>query len=165
MRIAVYRDAGVIVTAPRRVSIATVAEFVRTKMAWIRRAARRLETNRREWVKPEHIEQESYSACRARAAKFIRARVQAHNTEYRHAFSRISVKNMTSRWGSCSQGKNLNFHYRLLFLPLALADYVVIHELCHLEELNHSKKFWRLVSRQCPNYRALRGELRNYSLL
>lgn len=65
-----------------------------------------------------------------------------------------------SRWGSASERGNLNFNYKLLFLPLEVADYVIVHELCHLAEFNHSPAFWRLVERACPTHRALRQALR-----
>jgi len=69
---------------------------------------------------------------------------------------------MISRWGSCSNKKNLNFHYRLLFLPLELADYVVVHELCHLKEMNHTARFWALVAEQIPHYKVYRRQLAGY---
>ena len=62
--------------------------------------------------------------------------------------------------GEFSKKGNLNFNYKILFLPIHLADYVVAHELCHLKELNHSSKFWQLVERSTPNWRAYRRELR-----
>jgi predicted metal-dependent hydrolase len=65
-----------------------------------------------------------------------------------------------SRWGSCSRKKNLNFNYKLIQLPLELADYIVVHELCHLQEFNHGQGFWNLVGETIPDYKARRDELR-----
>ncbi len=164
VRISVSCEAGVIVTAPRRLSIGTVEEFVQAKMMWIRHTLSRLQSNRRDWITPEHVKQESFAACRSRAAKFIRERVAVFNAHYKFSHRRISVKSMTSRWGSCSKNGNLNFHYRLLFLPIELADYVVVHELCHLREMNHSRKFWALVIQTIPDYRESRNAIKSYSL-
>ena len=68
-------------------------------------------------------------------------------------FRKIFVKNQKTRWGSCSKNGNLNFNYRLAKLNLDLVDYIIVHELCHLVEFNHSPNFWRLVSQYCPNYK------------
>jgi hypothetical protein len=64
------------------------------------------------------------------------------------------------RWGSCSKKGNLNFNYKIALLPQRHSDYVIVHELCHLREFNHSKKFWDLVEQAVPNHRALRTELK-----
>ena len=75
----------------------------------------------------------------------------------------MSIRKQKSRWGSASKRSgNLNFNYRIAFLPPALADLLVVHELCHLIEANHSKRFWAQVSRAIPEYQALRRELRRY---
>ena len=164
VRIAVGAD-GVVVTAPQRVPARLVAQFVAEKSAWIHSARQRLRQNRRDWLAPAHVRQTNYAACRERARKFIRERVCLYNTYYQLVFRRIGIKRAASRWGSCSKQGNLNFHYRLLFLPIELADYVIVHELCHLKEMNHSNKFWRLVAERCPNYLERRRELRTFPIL
>ncbi len=73
---------------------------------------------------------------------------------------KIGVRNQKGRWGSCSRNGSLNFNFRVVYLPPPLVDYIVVHELCHLGELNHSKKFWSLVSQAVPDYRLMRKKLR-----
>lgn len=68
-------------------------------------------------------------------------------------YHKIHIKDQKSRWGSCSGKGNLNFNWRLIMVPDAVLDYVVIHELCHLVHMNHSQDFWKLVERICPSYR------------
>ncbi len=77
---------------------------------------------------------------------------------------RICIKNTLTRWGSCSSKGNLNFSYRLCLLPKHLSDYIIIHELCHLREFNHSSRFWDLVAFFAPAYAAHREELKKHSL-
>lgn len=81
------------------------------------------------------------------------------------SYNKVTVKDVTSHWGSCSAEKNLNFNYRLGMLPVALADYVIIHELCHTLEMNHSQRFWDLVEKFVPDYKARRKELKSYQFL
>lgn len=89
-------------------------------------------------------------------------RVSYWNSSYRFAYGRIAIKEQKSRWGSCSRQGNLNFNWRLLLAPLPVLDYVVVHELCHLKELNHSARFWHLVAVACPTYAANRRWLREH---
>ena len=67
-------------------------------------------------------------------------------------FSRIFIKNQKSRWGSCSSARNLNFNWRLMMAPLTVLDYVVVHEISHLKQMNHSKEFWAEVEKVLPDY-------------
>ncbi len=99
------------------------------------------------------ITQTHYHGSKARAKKIIQERLKIYNKDYNFTFARISIKDLKSRWGSCSARKNLNFHYKLLFLPIELLDYIVVHELCHLVEMNHSHRFWQLVRRTIPDYK------------
>lgn len=104
-----------------------------------------------------------YLALKEQARVFVRDRIALLNAPYGFEFNRIAIRNTRSRWGSCSKKKNLNFSYKIVLLPERLADYIVVHELCHLGELNHSPRFWALVARTFPNYKELRHELRKIS--
>ena len=94
------------------------------------------------------------------ARTLVHARIAHYNELYQVEIKRVAIKNSRSRWGSCSLGGNLNFNYRLVLLRQELADYVVVHELCHLKHFNHSADFWAEVARACPGWKALRRELK-----
>jgi predicted metal-dependent hydrolase len=102
----------------------------------------------------------NYLNHKEQARALVHARLAHFNQFYNFPLRKIFIKNHKSRWGSCSQKGNLNFNYQILFLPPHLADYVVVHELCHLREFNHSPAFWALMSQALPDCRTLRGELR-----
>jgi predicted metal-dependent hydrolase len=99
------------------------------------------------------------------ARALVHKRLLYWNNHYNLTYHRVSIKNHKTRWGSCSKKGNLNFNFRLIFLPLELLDYLVVHELCHLQEFNHSENFWNLVKKTIPDYKKLRHELRNKYLL
>lgn len=100
-------------------------------------------------------------AERKKAKEIIAARVKHWAQVLDLEYKRVFVKDQRTLWGSCSGRKNLNFNWRLAAAPLEALDYVVIHELCHLREMNHSKRFWDLVRASCPDYRARRKWLRD----
>ncbi|MSU73534.1 M48 family peptidase [Candidatus Kaiserbacteria bacterium] len=79
---------------------------------------------------------------------------------YGLTYKKISVRAQKSRWGSCSRAGNLSFNYKIAALPPHIADYIIVHELCHLAEMNHSSRFWALVARLIPSHKNLRRELR-----
>lgn len=91
---------------------------------------------------------------------FFRSRVDVFAPLLGVSYGRVSVKDQRSLWASCSQEGNLNFSWRLLLAPDAVLDYIVVHELAHRIEMNHSRRFWSVVERLCPEHRSHRRWLR-----
>lgn len=108
------------------------------------------------------VQQTNFLAAKARAKKLARDKVKifAPILGVEKKIGRISIKDLRSRWGSCSSQGNLNFHYKLILIPEELADYIVVHELAHLLELNHSHRFWSLVKDVIPDYKKKTLQLR-----
>ncbi|MDE7353337.1 MAG: M48 family metallopeptidase [Acetatifactor sp.] len=77
-------------------------------------------------------------------------------------YTSVTVRDQKTRWGSCSSRGTLSFNYRLIFAPPGILDYVVVHELCHLTHMNHSKDFWDMVARVMPDYRVRKQWLRDH---
>ena len=92
------------------------------------------------------------------------SRLAHFNAAYGFQIKRVAIRNTRSRWGSASQKGNLNFTYRILYLPPHLSDYIIVHELAHLGAFNHSKEFWALVERALPDWKRLRKELNTFAL-
>jgi predicted metal-dependent hydrolase len=93
---------------------------------------------------------------RKKAEEAIRDRLDHFNQHYGFTFRRVAFKDLKSRWGSCSRAGNLNFNWRLVMAPIEVIDSVVVHELCHLKEMNHSHQFWALVEQTIPDYKQYR---------
>lgn len=160
LRLAVYQGGQFIVTAPARLSLGFIERFIVQKSAWV------LEKIDRQTLLPPPVRHKSSRAdflkYKAVARKIAKDRMQYFNTFYNFSWKRVSIKNQRTRWGSCSKQGNINFNYKIALLPPPQADYVVVHEMCHLAEMNHSKKFWQLVARTVPNYMQLRKELKKF---
>jgi predicted metal-dependent hydrolase len=111
---------------------------------------------------------EEYKKYKEEARRIVLEKLDFWQKFYREIFQidlnfkRVCIKNSKTRWGSCSSKKNLNFSYKVVFLNEEERDYLIIHELCHLQEMNHSLNFWKLVSLGCKNYASLRGRLRKW---
>ncbi len=163
VRLAVYRDGRVRVVYPRCMPLREVESFVRAQSAWIARARER-------WNKRgvRHLAAYQPTELKERSAEALRRiapRVEAFAQVYGVRIKRLVIRQPATRWGSCSRQGVLMFNVRLLALPDHLVDYLIVHELAHLCEFNHSPKFWAQVARHVPNYRALRQELRTHYLL
>lgn len=157
LRLSVYCDGSVTVTAPFSFKESAVEQFIREKAKWL---LGKISFFRRLGFKPRRsFGRRDYAKYKEAARRLAGERVAHFNRLYGFSFNRINIKNQKSRWGSCSKKGNLNFNYKIALLPPALADYIVVHELCHLGEFNHSRRFWDLVARAVPDYARLRWEL------
>lgn len=99
---------------------------------------------------------------REQARAQVAARVEYFAAQLGVRHTRLTIRDTRSRWGSCSSRGGLNFSWRLILAPPPILDYVVIHELAHLRELNHSPRFWAIVAEHCPDYRARRDWLKQH---
>ncbi len=154
IRLTVSRDGLVIATKPKRAPLKLVEAFVESKRAWVEECLRKISLKKESGIAVPT--RQDYLANRYKFQRLIRERVEKLNAFYGFAYKVISVKNTKTRLGSCSRGGNLNFSYQLSAYPEEVIDYVVVHELCHLKEFNHSKRFWALVEKTVPDYRRIR---------
>ena len=164
LKIVVRDDATVMVVAPKMLPHIGIELFLQQKYAWIIKQRKRYRS-KKTLSPPQGLKQTGYTACKGRAEKFLRERVHYYNQFYGFSFSQIKARNTSTQWGSCSQDGNLSFCYKILFLPVHLAGYIVVHELCHLKEMNHGPRFWALVKDQMPDYKRRVRDLRAYSMV
>lgn len=118
------------------------------------------------WVSAPEDEEAVRAALKSvlaeRALARIRERIAVYQPKIGGTFGRVAVRDQRSRWGSCSAKHNLNFNWKLILAPQQALDYVVVHELCHLHEFNHSLRFWRLVEAQMPDYEVWKKWLKTH---
>lgn len=160
MSLQVTRDGRVVVRCPLRVSDRKAAEFVREHRDWVLSHLR--ETRERMEDVPVFTEKEMRE-YRERARRILTAKTAVWAEKMGVAYGRIAIRQQATRWGSCSTKGNLNFNWVLILLPEELQDYVVVHELAHRKEMNHSSRFWSLVEEQLPDYKARRSRLKEYA--
>ena len=158
MRVAVYADGDIIATKPYGAQLETLKKFVESKKFWL---AKKIEEKKIQIV-PELAENSRmhYLLHKLEARDLVKSKLQKWNTILGYKYKGFSIKKLKSRWGSCSSSKDLSFNYKILFLPETMQDYIVVHELCHLKELNHSKKFWALVESVIPDYQKINKVMR-----
>lgn len=117
-----------------------------------------------ERVKDIGIRDELENFYRKKARTFIQNTVDKYTEKLSVEYETLRIKNQKTLWGSCSSKNNLNFNWRLIMAPPDKAEYVIIHELCHLREPNHSPKFWRLLSDYCDNPEEKAQWLKDHSI-
>jgi predicted metal-dependent hydrolase len=160
LRITVNIDGSVRVSAPQFVSKNYIEAYVLKHFDWIHK--RQLLAKQRNIIT---VLKKDISILKVKTAHIIKEKLTFFAEQYGYTYNKVSIRDQKTRWGSCSRSGNLSFNYKIALLTPECIDYIVIHEVCHLKELNHSKKFWNLVAKACPNYLELRKELRRTHII
>jgi len=163
VRLTINCDASLVVTVPRYFfSTRQIENFLQVKAGWI---LEKIDFFKKfgKSVKIGGGKSEYKKNCEQARALVAQKIIELNRNNY-FLFNRVAIKNNKTRWGSCSKKHNLNFNYKIIYLPEHLAKYIVAHELCHLKELNHSARFWRLLGEFIPDYKKWRKELKRIVL-
>ncbi len=160
MRLAIYCDGSFVVTAPEQLDFTRIEDFIFEKAEWVLKKIRVMKKSGRSPVFARFSQRE-YEKLKEKSLYLAKNKIREYNEIYGFKYERISIRNQKSRWGSCSKKGNLNYNYKITLMPEDLADYIIVHELCHLREFNHSKNFWSLVARAIPDYRERRKKIKN----
>ena len=158
LAIQITRDGKVIVRANYKTSLKSIENFLSAKSAWIKKHLFEIENRK---VLPKFTEKE-IKELTASAREIVFLKTARFAEEIGVNYGRITIRKARTLWGSCTIKGNLNFNCLLAILPQEVADYIIIHELCHRKEMNHSEKFWAQVSKYCPDYKKRRKWLNTF---
>ncbi|HVM90759.1 MAG TPA: SprT family zinc-dependent metalloprotease [Verrucomicrobiae bacterium] len=158
IRISVKPGGHVLVTAGKQMPVFLINGFISQHQDWIERTVEKMKRVKQSILK-RHDPAE-YKRLKKSALKLVEERLAHFNRAYGFSWKRISIRNQKSQWGSCSKSGTLSFNYKLALIPPELADYVIVHELCHIQQMNHGSKFWALVNKTVPDFRERRRALK-----
>lgn len=158
--IEVTKEVKVLVRAPYRMPLSELQRFVNEKSDWIEKHVQKMLEKQQEVLEAERLTTEQIRALAKQALEVISERAAYYAEIIGVSYGRITIRNQKTRWGSCSGKGNLNFNCLLMLTPPEVLDYVVVHELCHRKEMNHSKRFWNEVEKVLPDYRERRKWLK-----
>ena len=166
LAIQINPDLSVTVRAPMYAPQSDIERILREKESWIQKHIEKIreqEEKRKktqgekgeygESVEREYLTNEEIKKLADKALQHIPKRVSYYAKQIGITYGKITIRNQKTRWGSCSSKGNLNFNCLLMLTPLEVIDYVVVHELCHRKEMNHSKAFWAEVEKVLPDYK------------
>lgn len=155
LAISIKEDLSVTVRAPRRASKTEIERILKEKEQLIQKhiGLMKEKASRLDEIKENQLTEAELKAFKAKAKRIIPERVAVFSKIIGVNYGRISIRSQKTRWGSCSGKGDLNFNCLLMLAPPEVIDYVVVHELCHRKEMNHSKAFWREVEKVIPDYK------------
>ncbi|MDO8575563.1 MAG: SprT family zinc-dependent metalloprotease [bacterium] len=161
MRISISRNGELSAVIPRFMNSARAEKFIIEKGEWILRKMNYFKSLAPVLevpvLKNTKVNLKKY---KKEAEIFAQKKVEEFNKFYNFKYAKITIRNQKTRWGSCSKKGNLSFNYKIAVIPENMVDYIIVHEICHLGEFNHSQRFWNLVAKTIPDYKAIRKELK-----
>ena len=158
--IEIKEDASILVRAPKRVPVWEIERFLKEKSGWIDKHIKRVQDRNEKLKNIEPIGRWELRDIADEALRVIPKKVAYYAEVLGVTYGRITIRNQKTLWGSCSARGNLNFNCMLMKAPERVQDYVVVHELCHRKEMNHSQRFWALVGEVIPEYKECRRWLK-----
>lgn len=161
LAIYVKPDGSVEVKAPLKMAEKTIENFVEEKADWIDHVKKRF-ADMRQNRKTIIISSDDMRRLKEEAGAYIGSRCPFFAKQMGVSYQKIGITKAKTRWGSCSSKGNISFSYRLMLTPKDAIDYVIVHELAHLKEMNHSQKFWAIVGKMMPDYKERRRLLREF---
>lgn len=156
--IQIKSDGRVIVRANYRTSLNAIEKFLTAKSAWIKKHLAKIAEKP---VLPKFTDKEIKGFISS-AKAFLPSKVAYFANLIGVSYGKVTIRRARTLWGSCTAKGNLNFNCLLAIVPDSVADYVIIHELCHRKQMNHSQKFWAIVSQYCPEYKTRRKWLKTF---
>ena len=146
--IQIMPEGNVVVRCPRRMRSDDIKRFVESKSGWIEKHLAACNP-----IEPSKLSEKEISKLREEARHLVTQRVKYYAPIIGVPYGQIAIRTQRTRWGSCSSKGNLNFNCLLALVPPDVLDYIVVHELCHRKELNHSERFWTEVGKVLPDYK------------
>ena len=160
LAIQITSDSRVRVRAPRQMSRAEIESFLTEKESWVLKHLRNMTQTGTSDPASSPLSDSDLLLYIHMAPEIFTRQVCFYANRMNVSYGRISIREQKTRWGSCSSAGNLNFNWRLIFAPPAVLDYVVVHELAHRKEMNHSAAFYAIVEQVLPDYRSSQKLLR-----
>ena len=151
------KDGRVILRAPKGTPKRLLLDFVREKESWVRD---RLERQRKKQALEESLTEDDIKLLKKQAREYLGSKLDEYSKITGLKYSRMKITSARGRFGSCSSRGTICFSYRRMLYPEAAREYVVLHELCHLVYMNHSRDFYALLSRYMPDYKSRRAMLK-----
>ena len=152
----------IIVRAPLHMPEREIRKVLEDKRGWIEKHLEKAARQAAERQAQPRLTAQEINSLADEALRRIPPRVQQRAAQLGVRYGRVTIRNQRTRWGSCSSAGNLNFNCMLMLCPDDVIDYVIVHELCHRKEMNHSSRFWQLVAAVLPDYRTPRKWLKEH---
>lgn len=155
-------DSSIELKVPLHTTNAQIQEFLNQKSDWINKHLQAVKERQQQMSQIKPLTIEEIRDLANQALEVIPKRVAYFAEIVGVTYGRITIRNQKSKWGSCSSKGNLNFNCLLMLMPTEVQDYIVVHELCHRKEMNHSPKFWAEVRKVLPDYEKQKSWLKEH---
>ena len=158
--ITVERDGTVTIHAPFFMSEKKILEIIEERKEWIEKAQKRIANRTERLNSLTPITKDEIDSLKATAKPIIEEKVRLFADKIGVKYGKITIRNQKTRYGSCTAKGNLNFNCLIMLMPEKIIDYVIVHELCHIKQMNHSRRFWNEVESILPDYKERRKWLK-----